>query len=100
MKQRTIKKSTSISGIGLHTGVNVSVVIKPAPVNHGYRFMRIDLENKPYINAEVGNVSTTRRGTTLKQGEAEVHTVEHILSALRGLGVDNVLIEIDVIAEI
>lgn len=95
MRQRTIKKAASISGIGLHTGVSVSVTIKPAPTNHGYRFMRIDMEEKPYINAEIGKVSATNRGTTLKQGDAEVHTVEHLLSALRGLEVDNVLIEID-----
>ncbi len=95
MRQRTIKKEASIAGIGLHTGVNVSVTIKPAPADHGYRFMRVDLEDRPYINAEVGKVSMTKRGTTLKQGDVEVHTVEHILSALRGLGVDNVLIEID-----
>ncbi len=95
MRQRTIKNATSISGVGLHTGIHVSVTIKPAPENHGYRFMRMDLDGQPYINAEVSKVSMTKRGTTLQQGEAEVHTVEHILSALRGMEVDNVLIEID-----
>jgi UDP-3-O-[3-hydroxymyristoyl] N-acetylglucosamine deacetylase/3-hydroxyacyl-[acyl-carrier-protein] dehydratase len=95
MKQSTIKDSISISGVGLHTGRNVTLTFKPADANHGYRFQRIDLPEQPIIPADVKLVFSTNRGTTLKSGEAQVSTVEHVLSALTGLGIDNVLLEID-----
>lgn len=95
MNQRTIKNEVSLSGIGLHTGKNVTVTFNPAPVNHGYKFRRVDLEEQPIINAEISRVVSTNRGTTLKTDNAEVHTVEHILSALSGLQIDNVLIDVD-----
>jgi len=95
MKQHTIKKAVSIIGIGLHTGKPVKMTMKPAPVNHGYKFQRVDLETTPIISADVGKVISTNRGTTLKSGDAQVSTVEHTLSALLGCSVDNVLIEID-----
>ena len=95
MKQHTIKKAVTIIGIGLHTGKPVKMTMKPAPVNHGYKFQRVDLETTPIISADVGKVISTNRGTTLKSGDAQVSTVEHTLSALSGCSVDNVLIEID-----
>ncbi len=95
MNQCTIKQPVSLSGIGLHTGKSVTVTFHPAPINHGYKFRRIDLEEQPKINAEVSRVISTKRGTTIATGGAEVHTVEHILSALAGLQIDNVLIDVD-----
>lgn len=95
MKQRTIQEAVSLSGVGLHTGKVASITIQPAEENHGIRFKRIDLEKMPTVNADVGKVSSTNRSTSLKSGEAEVMTVEHLLSALSGLGITNVLVELD-----
>ncbi len=95
MKQCTIKESVELEGIGLHTGKNVKVILKPAPANHGIKFQRIDLEPKAIIPADANKVSSTRRSTTLKSGDATIGLVEHILSALTGLQIDNVLIEVD-----
>ena len=95
MKQHTIKKTFSIKGVGLHTGKEVTMTFNPAPVNHGYKFQRIDLETKPVVIADVSKVISTNRGTTIKSGDAQISTVEHTLSALVGMGIDNVLIEID-----
>ncbi len=95
MRQHTIKKTVSVNGVGLHTGENVTMTFKPAPVNHGFKFQRVDLATAPIISAEVGKVVSTNRGTTIKNGEAQVSTIEHALSALTGLSIDNVLIEID-----
>ena len=95
MKQSTIQTPVSISGVGLHTGRNVTLTFKPADANHGFRFQRVDLPDQPVIPADVKLVFSTNRGTTLKSGEAQVSTVEHVLSALTGLGFDNVLLEID-----
>jgi UDP-3-O-[3-hydroxymyristoyl] N-acetylglucosamine deacetylase/3-hydroxyacyl-[acyl-carrier-protein] dehydratase len=93
--QRTIKEAVSVSGIGLHTGAHVTLSINPAPENHGYKFQRIDIEGKPIIDADVDLVVSTNRGTTLKKGDVEVHTVEHVLAAVYGMHIDNALIEID-----
>lgn len=82
-------------GIGLHTGKIATMTVKPAPVNHGYRFQRIDLSESPVLAADVNRVISTNRGTTIKSGDVQVSTVEHILSALAGMGIDNALIEID-----
>ncbi len=95
MKQSTIQKSVSVSGIGLHTGEQVTLTFQPAPINHGYKFKRLDLEGHPVVNADVNRVVSTQRGTTLQNGEVQVSTVEHVLSALRGLQLDNVLLELD-----
>jgi UDP-3-O-[3-hydroxymyristoyl] N-acetylglucosamine deacetylase/3-hydroxyacyl-[acyl-carrier-protein] dehydratase len=95
MKQTTIQKAVNISGVGLHTGKSVQLTFKPAPPNHGFRFQRIDLPDQPVIPADVKMVVSTNRGTTLRSGDAQVSTVEHVLSALTGLGFDNVLLEID-----
>ncbi len=94
-KQKTIKKAVSISGKGLHTGKECKITFNPAEVDFGYKFQRIDLENKPIINAIVENVTDTSRGTTISENGASVSTIEHALSAIYGLGIDNVLIEID-----
>ncbi|MCB0524652.1 MAG: bifunctional UDP-3-O-[3-hydroxymyristoyl] N-acetylglucosamine deacetylase/3-hydroxyacyl-ACP dehydratase [Saprospiraceae bacterium] len=95
MKQSTIKKPASVKGVGLHTGKEVTLTFKPAEANHGYRFQRVDLPEQPVIPADVKLVISTNRGTTIKLGEAQVSTIEHVLSALIGMEVDNVLLEID-----
>lgn len=94
-KQRTLKSSIKISGIGLHTGEKVNVEICPAPDNHGYKFQRIDLDNQPIIKADADLVVATDRGTTLESNGARVYTTEHILAALYGCQVDNALIKLD-----
>lgn len=95
MKQSTIQNPVSVHGVGLHTGKDVTLTFKPAEANHGYRFQRIDLPEQPVIPADVKLVYSTNRGTTLKSGDAQVSTVEHVLSALVGMDIDNVLMEID-----
>jgi len=95
MKQCTIKTPVSVQGVGLHTGKSVTLTFKPAAANHGYRFQRIDLPEQPIIPADVKLVISTNRSTTLKSGEVQVSTIEHVLSALTGMSLDNVLLEID-----
>ena len=94
-KQHTLSKSTNISGTGLHTGVMVEMKLLPANPGFGMQFQRVDLPNKPIIKADCDLVTDTSRGTTLQVGDAKVSTVEHILAALVGSGIDNVLIEIN-----
>ena len=94
-KQHTIQKSVQISGVGLHTGVAANMTFLPAKPNHGIKFQRIDLEGQPIVDADVDNVVDISRGTTIEQGDARVNTVEHTLSALVGLQIDNVLIQLD-----
>ena len=84
-----------MEGIGLHSGNRVVMSFLPAPVNSGIRFRRIDLDGKPEIEARVENVSETNRSTTLSKGNARIHTVEHVLAACAGAGVDNAIVEID-----
>ncbi len=93
--QRTISRETSLEGIGLHTGVKVRMTFKPAPVGAGLVFERTDLEGSPRIKAEIDNVIDISRGTTIAEGDAKVHTVEHVLSALAGLMIDNCIVELD-----
>ena len=95
MNQKTIQKDIQIAGVGLHTGAKVVMTFRPAIENHGIKFRRMDLPDQPYIPADVSKVIATNRGTTLQDGVAQVWTVEHTLSALTGLGIDNVLIELD-----
>ncbi|MEM8867048.1 MAG: bifunctional UDP-3-O-[3-hydroxymyristoyl] N-acetylglucosamine deacetylase/3-hydroxyacyl-ACP dehydratase [Verrucomicrobiota bacterium] len=95
MKQRTILREVSISGKSLHTGEEVHLTLKPAPENHGILFKRTDLFGKPEIKPIIDLVDDLVRSTTIADGHAKVHTVEHVLSALNGCGVDNVLIEMD-----
>ncbi len=94
-KQHTLSQSVSISGTGLHTGILVDMTLHPANPGFGIQFQRIDLPNQPMIKADCDLVTDTSRGTTLQVGDAKVSTVEHILAALVGLGVDNLLIELN-----
>ena len=94
-KQKTISQPVTISGTGLHTGREVNLTFHPAPVNHGFIFSRIDLEGKPEIAADAFHVCDTSRGTTIEKNGVRVYTIEHVVSALAGLGIDNVLITID-----
>lgn len=93
--QQTLSKSASLTGTALHTGEKVTLTLHPAPVGFGRKFKRIDLPDEPTIDAKIENVKTVERATTIAEGNVKVHTVEHVLSALAGLGVDNVLIEMD-----
>jgi UDP-3-O-[3-hydroxymyristoyl] N-acetylglucosamine deacetylase / 3-hydroxyacyl-[acyl-carrier-protein] dehydratase len=93
--QHTLKNSISISGTGLHTGVNVDMILNPANPGFGIQFKRIDLPGQPLIKADCDLVTDTSRGTTLEDNGAKVSTVEHVLAALVGMGVDNCLIEIN-----
>ena len=95
IKQQTLAAPISFSGKGLHTGVHVSMTVNPAPDNSGIVFRRIDLENTPTVPALCEYVTDTSRGTTIEKGEAKISTVEHILSALWSMGVDNAVIDID-----
>lgn len=95
VKQRTIKAPVSVSGTGLHTGQSVTMTFNPAEEDHGYKFRRVDLPGSPIIDADVDNVTDTSRGTTITQNGASVSTIEHVLAALVGLEVDNVLIDMD-----
>lgn len=95
MKQLTLKDSFTVSGKGLHTGMSIQATFKPAPVNHGYKFQRIDLDGEPVIDALAENVIETTRGTVIGKGEARVSTVEHALAALYAAGVDNCLVEVN-----
>lgn len=94
-KQTSLKGSFSMHGKGLHTGLNLTVTFNPAPDNHGYKIQRIDLEGEPVIEAVAERVVDTRRGTVLGKGDVRVSTVEHALSALYAMGVDNCLIEVN-----
>ena len=94
-KQKTLKSSFSLSGKGLHTGLDLTVTFNPAPENTGYRIQRVDLEEQPVITALAEKVVDTQRGTVLAQGDVRVSTVEHGLSALYALGIDNCLIQVN-----
>lgn len=95
MKQKTIQNLATLEGIGLHTGVQVQLTLKPATANHGIKFQRTDLEGSPIVPADVNYVTSTNRSTTLEKGAARVSTVEHLLSACVGCGVDNLLVELN-----
>jgi len=95
MKKKTIQKSTTLSGKGLHSGEFVNMTLHPAAENHGIKFQRTDVEGEPILNADVNLVAETNRGTKLKNAKTEVGTVEHIMSALYALGIDNALISLD-----
>lgn len=94
-KQHTLKSSVSISGTGLHTGVMADLTLKPANPGFGYQFQRVDLPGQPIIKADCDLVTDVSRGTTLEFNGAKVSTVEHVLAALVGMGVDNCLLEIN-----
>lgn len=94
-KQTTLSKPIKLSGQGLHTGYEVEIIFNPAPPNHGYKFKRIDHKDSPIVKADVSNVVDTSRGTTLEENGIRVHTIEHVMAALKGLMIDNVLIELN-----
>ena len=94
-KQRTIGKEVTLSGVGLHTGEHVTMKFLPAPENHGYAFKRLDLEGGPIIEADASYVVNTQRGTNLEKRGVKIQTSEHVLAALVGMEVDNVLIELN-----
>src|ERR1700761_2824218 len=93
--QQTLAKSASLTGTSLHTGSQVTLRLSPAPTDHGIKFKRIDLPDEPTIDAKVEHVKFVERATTIAEGNVKVHTVEHVLSALCGMGVDNALVEMD-----
>ena len=93
--QRTIQNPIGLSGIGLHTGQKVNVKFKPASENQGIEFIRTDLEGAPCIKADMSNLIERPRRTSIGIQNVEIHTIEHLLAALVGLGIDNIVIEID-----
>jgi UDP-3-O-[3-hydroxymyristoyl] N-acetylglucosamine deacetylase/3-hydroxyacyl-[acyl-carrier-protein] dehydratase len=93
-RQRTIKKEVSRSGIGVHTGNKTSITFKPAPPGYGVRFLGKEFPTEPPIEAVIENVTDILRGTTLGRNNVKIHTVEHVLAALMGLGIDNLLVEV------
>ncbi|MCD7973730.1 MAG: bifunctional UDP-3-O-[3-hydroxymyristoyl] N-acetylglucosamine deacetylase/3-hydroxyacyl-ACP dehydratase [Candidatus Azobacteroides sp.] len=94
-KQKTLKESFSLSGKGLHTGLNIKVTFHPAPENHGYKIKRIDLQNAPVVDAVAENVKSTQRGTVVAKNDVQISTIEHAMAALYAAEIDNCLIEVD-----
>ena len=94
VKQKTIKKEISLTGVGLHTGKEVKMTFKPAPVNNGFTFVRVDLEGHPIVEADANYVVNTQRGTNLEKLGVKIQTPEHVLAALVGCDLDNVIIEL------
>jgi UDP-3-O-[3-hydroxymyristoyl] N-acetylglucosamine deacetylase/3-hydroxyacyl-[acyl-carrier-protein] dehydratase len=94
-QQQTIKRPVSFSGIGIHTGSNVNMTWKPAPVDHGIKFVRVDLDGNPVIEPNVANLRDVTRWTTIGTNGTVIHTVEHVLATLNGYGIDNIIIELD-----
>ena len=95
IKQRSLNKEKSVKGKALHTGEDVTLTLKPAPAFSGYVFRRTDLFGKPEIKPSSSSVTELVRSTTISNGNAKVHTIEHVLSALSGCGIDNAIIEIN-----
>lgn len=95
VKQKTLKEAVSISGAGLHTGKEVLITLNPAPENHGFKFRRVDLPDQPIIDADADLVVDTSRGTSIEYKGTKVSTIEHVLAALTGTDLDNVLIDLD-----
>jgi UDP-3-O-[3-hydroxymyristoyl] N-acetylglucosamine deacetylase/3-hydroxyacyl-[acyl-carrier-protein] dehydratase len=93
--QHTLGKAAGFSGTSLHTGEKVTLKLLPAPVDHGIKFKRKDLQDEPTIDAKIDNLKTVERATTIGEGSVRVHTVEHVLSALSAMGVDNAIVEMD-----
>ncbi len=94
VKQKTIKKEISLTGVGLHTGKEVKMTFKPAPVNNGFTFVRVDLEGHPIVEADANYVVNTQRGTNLEKLGVKIQTPEHVLAALVGCDLDNIIIEL------
>src|SRR5246127_1696475 len=93
--QQTVGKIAGFSGTALHTGEKVTLKLQPAPVDHGIKFKRKDLQDEPTIDAKIENLKTAERATTTGEGKGRVHTVEHVLAALWAMGVDNAVVEMD-----
>ena len=93
--QHTLAKAAAMAGTSLHTGEKVSLTLRPAPPNHGIKFRRVDLEDAPFIPATIDRVQEVERATTIAEGSVKVHTVEHVISALTGMGIDNAIVEMD-----
>src|SRR5881392_2554344 len=93
--QHTLSKAAGFSGTSLHTGEKVSLKLHPAPADHGIKFKRKDLQDEPTIDANIDNLKTVERATTIGEGSVRVHTVEHVLAALWAMGVDNAVVEMD-----
>src|SRR5213075_3382377 len=93
--QQTLAKSASVSGTSLHTGEKVTLKLQPGPDDSGIKFKRRDLQDEPTIDATIANLKTVERATTIGEGSVRVHTVEHILSSLVAMGVDNAVVEMD-----
>ncbi|MEI6752487.1 MAG: bifunctional UDP-3-O-[3-hydroxymyristoyl] N-acetylglucosamine deacetylase/3-hydroxyacyl-ACP dehydratase [Paludibacter sp.] len=94
-KQQTIKQAFTLSGKGLHTGLEIKLTFNPASENHGIKIKRIDLEGHPVMDAVAEYVTETTRGTVLQKGEMQISTIEHVMSSLYALGIDNCLLEVD-----
>ena len=94
-KQKTIKSAISISGVGLHTGKEVTLTFKPAPEDYGYKFRRVDINSSVLVDADADHVVDTSRGTSIEQDGVRIDTIEHVLAALAGLEIDNVTVELD-----
>jgi UDP-3-O-[3-hydroxymyristoyl] N-acetylglucosamine deacetylase len=94
LKQRTLKNSIRATGVGLHTGKKVLMVLRPSPANSGITFLRTDLDGPASVKAWAENVTETTLGTTLSNGDVKISTVEHLLSAFAGLGIDNAIVEL------
>lgn len=94
-KQKTLSAAFSMKGKGLHTGLDINIRFNPAPENHGYKIQRIDLEDKPIIDALAEYVTNTQRGTVVSKENVSVSTIEHAMAALYAWGIDNCLIEVD-----
>ncbi len=95
VKQKTIQQEVSLTGVGLHTGNQVTLTFKPAPAGHGYKFKRVDIEGEPTIDASAQYVTNTQRGTNFENKGVSINTSEHVLAACVGLGIDNVLFELN-----
>src|SRR5437773_11902501 len=93
--QHTLAKTAALNGTALHTGAKVALKILPAPPDSGIKFRRKDLQDEPTIDATIANVKTVERATTIGDGSIRVHTVEHVLAALAGMGIDNAIVEMD-----
>src|ERR1700692_2173533 len=91
--QQTVGKTASLSGTSLHTGEKVTLKLHAAPTDHGIKFKRADLQDEPTIDAKIDNLKTVERSTTIGEGSVRVHTVEHVLSALSAMDVDNAIVE-------
>ena len=95
IKQRTLKKEIGCTGVGLHCGEKVTINIKPAPANTGIRFIRVDMDGHPEVEAKYENVLDTTLATTIGENGCAVSTIEHIMAAFFGMGIDNALVELD-----